>query len=646
MNRILAPLLGLFVMIGLGLWWWSSRAPTGDAQPIGNATAQPDGPAPSEGRVDKPATVPGTADREAVEGAATAPQVPPAPAPVPRAETAEVISGRVLDLTGAPIGGVAIGVGRSPTNELARSAGDGHFEVRRSSGPLGKLSEGWNGTGDEIGVIAGQGFVQALRTPFDRVRATGLIVVVAPRLSVAGSVVDSAGAPVPGANVNVYVSSRGLRSFPLPLDRNASLTVETLADERGHFSIVVPAAPGLQLRASQGERNGRVDLPERDTFDLVITVDDEGDANGVLRGIVIDVEGQPVSGASVVLNESTTKSGSDGRFELKVPAWLPRDAVLAAGTRGRQPALIPDIDARIKAGDVDGLVLRLGPPTLEIQGKLVFADGTPAKGWSVLLQGSVVLTPGRVPTTTAESLASSEPTKTPVTDEHGAFRFDGLADRPYDLLAYDEDTLQSAFAKGVPAGKLDVIVRIDADVAAESVRGMVLDRSGAPVAGTKICVEFITFQDRGASSWISTDGTRSDETGAFELRGVPRKRARISVTGELVMDTRFAVDTLVLDGPVELRVARRCHFRLVPTDFMPRPESATLLDADENALEVFTFEGFGWSSSSSIALVNSLTTHVYAASEDARSIRFVVTGSPPRTVPVTLTPGQVAEIRY
>lgn len=646
MNRILAPLLAVLLAIGLGLWWWTSRAPAGGATPLENAAVQPDGPARSEGGVAAPMVPPETKDRETVEGAAPAPRESPPPAPPAQAETVELISGRVLDLTGAPIGGVALGVGRDPTQELTRSAGDGRFELRRNTGPLGKLADGWNGSGHEVGVIVGQGYVQVMNTPFDRQRDTGLLVLVAPRLSVAGNVVDSASAPVSGANVQLYVSSSALRSFPLPLDRNSPRTLQSQTDERGRFALIVPAVPGLSLTAAKGERETLVKLPERDRFDLVITLNDDDAASGVIRGIVIDAEGQSVSGATVVLREATTKSGDDGRFELKVPDWLPSDAVLAAVERGRQPALIADIEARVKAGDVDNLVLRLGPPTLEIQGKVVFADGSPAAGWTVLLQGGVMLTPGRVPAKTAESLASSGGAQEPATDENGAFRFDGLADRPYDLLAYDPDTLQSASLKGVPAGKHDVVVRIDADVAAESVSGVVLDRSGAPVVGATICVELVTFQDSGASSWTSTDGTRTDEAGAFELRGVPRKRARMSVTGELVMDSRFEVDTLVLDGPLELRVARRCHFRLVPTDFMPRPERAALLDADEKALNVFTFQGNGWSSSSSIALTRSLATHVYAASEDARSIRFEVTGVPPRTVPVTLTPGQVVEIRY
>lgn len=83
---------------------------------------------------------------------------------------------------------------------------------------------------------------------------------------------------------------------------------------------------------------------------------------GLLRGRVVDLQGQPVQGVELEVAQRSTRSGADGRFALAVPrqpSWL------QARARGYLPALrpvLPGAGALVRLSPDDGhtLVIRAG----------------------------------------------------------------------------------------------------------------------------------------------------------------------------------------------------------------------------------------------------------------------------------------------
>ena len=86
------------------------------------------------------------------------------------------------------------------------------------------------------------------------------------------------------------------------------------------------------------------------------------------------------------------------------------------------------------------LYLVLGDEALSIHGRVLWADDTPAKGWSVGLLDPTVIDPYRIPSKTAEDLARPKKQKAK-TGKAGDFTLGGLSDRTYRIRAYDRDTL-------------------------------------------------------------------------------------------------------------------------------------------------------------------------------------------------------------
>jgi Carboxypeptidase regulatory-like domain len=199
----------------------------------------------------------------------------------------------------------------------------------------------------------------------------------------AGRVLDSQGAPVPGAFVLVGPE----RGWPPPLGTQ-SLRVSgqpprrVIADAQGAFAVtdLLPGTTPVAARArghSPSATFVELDVGENEPFELVLP---EG---AIARGIVLDANGQPAPGATVSagpygnVDWVATKSGPDGRYEL-------RDMPL--GER--------ELNAELKGAGQDatqlaitaGALLEWNPRLslgLQIVGRVVDAAGAPVVGHHV-----------------------------------------------------------------------------------------------------------------------------------------------------------------------------------------------------------------------------------------------------------------------
>ena len=634
----------LLLLLGVVWWAWTSSASSPLQGPtMDRAATDSESPPRGSSATEVGGGAPSGSDRTRVESV-------PMPGPAAEAEAAPeapfVVDGRVLDLTGAPLAGVALSLRGAALPFAVESGTDGRFEFDAGPAAVNLLLAGQL----ELEIAPGQRWASALDTPFSRERHGGLLVVAAPAIELGGTVEDEQGVAIEGASVSLRIESTDLRKFPAPLDRNAPRTLATRSGPRGAFSLQgVPAVQGSDLQASRGERaRGTLVLEGETALDLRLVLHDGVQEAAVFAGVVLDMAGAPVEDARVSLAESTTETDDRGRFELPAPDRLSDGAPLVAVKRGLQAAVDRSLAERLERRDFSPLLLRLGPATLEIRGKVLLADGAPAKGWTVSLADGTELSSGSVPPTIAEGLAAGNTRGSPsvTTDRSGEFTLRGLSARDYTLRAWQPKSLLVVRAERVAAGRTDVVLRLGPDAVATEVRGRVVDRRGQAVPEAQVSVELVTFASGGASAWESSKAVATGADGTFQLKNVPRAEVRIAVHGDALMEQRWEVAEVDLAQELRLQVDLRAHFRVL-REKSPLPATrGEVLDEHGATLQVFSFQNGGWSSSSSIPLSKDGASHSLGVSERGSSLVLYAQSEEVARLPLVLLPGQVLEVRY
>ena len=173
-----------------------------------------------------------------------------------------VVRGRVLQVDGTPLGGVAIAL-QHPylRSRPASSTADGSFEVQVEE-PRGELGI----VGDEWILLGGERFLAASH-------ADGYSLVVTPARAIAGRVVDRAGEPLRGATVRALVPKDalvplGIVSKPLVDPRQSAVS-----DTDGHFKIAAPVLTATRVEVA---------LPGHRTLELLLASLPDTDVSLVL----------------------------------------------------------------------------------------------------------------------------------------------------------------------------------------------------------------------------------------------------------------------------------------------------------------------------------------------------------------------------
>lgn len=349
-----------------------------------------------------------------------------------------------------------------------------------------------------------------------------------------------------------------------------------------------------------------------------------------------------------MLECSSTKSAADGHFELALPALVRTGSPLLALRKGFQPARVDDIANRIAGKDFSPLTLQLGPPTLEIRGRVLLSDGQPARRWAVALDDGTEVSPGSAPPVIAESLAAGEEhgRHFQATNSAGEFTLRGLSARNYTVRAWSQETFLSLRAEGVPAGTQDLVLSVPVAATWPQIRGQVVDLRGAPVAGAQVAIELVTFQSEGANSSRSGPTVRTGIDGGFLLNDVPKCDVQLLVSGDSLIGQRFDMSDLRPEGELRLTVHLRCHFRLVCTRTEGVPDRAIVLDENGERLSVFTFQDGGRSSSAEMSVNAGGATHAMGVSETARTLVLFRANKEVARVVMNLLPGQVTDVRF
>jgi protocatechuate 3,4-dioxygenase beta subunit len=575
------------------------------------------------------------------------------------------VHGRVIDVAGRPVPNVEVcgypvaTTGGAETAESttpwSTSGPDGSFELVVSRGGLlvRARSEGF-------ATVFG-GIVP------DPPAGANVLVVVAPRIGLAGEVLNESQAAVPGARVAVDVPENLLVGLDAMRDYSARVTPHTLTGIDGRFELsAVPriAGAGLVVTA-RGYLPTQVPLDTRGDQLMTIVLEEPAAVPELMYGHVFDRDGDPVADAVVSL-EGGMAVGTDGngRFVLDlrhpVHAALPLEEplVIWAVKPGYLPAerQLPSLEEEREAGWPRDVVLWLVDPALSIEGVVVDHVGRPSVGYRIAPIGTTTLgivergvESGVFSLQTIEAVAGGSDRASTRTDERGAFSLRGLGPRSYSIEVLDPATLFAHVTEPVPAGTMGLRVVLPAvDVGA--IGGVVRGVFGRTMKG--VAVQALSGGPAAEAEQLSAlpgriGGPRAvtAEDGAFKLDGVALGRIVLRVESpEIVNIDLWAPPPGVPLDSLEIEVQRRCHFAVDWGDLNDPAVEVRFVDAADRTLPVYAVRGRDTWKLGTLRAGDECD--VLVVGETVTSAVWSREGAELARIPFALTPGKIGRLSF
>jgi RNA polymerase sigma factor (sigma-70 family) len=649
MKLAAAVVVALSVLLGFSLW---RRAPVeGRTEPSAVATglvaeldAEPRVPEDAPGSVPSAAETPPASAR--TSAARPASEARPS-APAAASGEARTLRGRVLDPFGSGVAGVALVLEHS--SGASGFAGTG---ARCTTGPGGWFEVDVDAPADAIvaddprfaTVLAGMARVQGATQP---------LVVVAPRIQLAGSVLDEAGAPIEGAGLELALPEGFGSAWGLALDYSLAQAWSARSGADGRFVLAgVPAVDGARLRAALGGYEAHAEpAPTVSERGLVIVLRRPRARERLVHGVVLDPAGVPVAGARVAARGEWTLSDPRGEFALDLSRAGVRPP-LRALKRGYLPAeLEPETDPAGEPLWPASVVLRLGGPPSRLHGRVVGDGGAPIAGARVWLDDPTAFSEDERGVVAAETLLGGEERfwNFVVTQADGTFELEGLLPRSYRLQALDPRTLVSV--EGGPFGAADAPVELvlPTNDLHPRVAGRVLTRRGMPVPGVSVRLFRQTLQMQ-LSEGRQTDGMEArglltDEDGAFEFADVPKEGVHLLCSGDSVLFT--GIDLAREDDveDLEVEVSVRMHLQVELDPPHSRADRMRVLTADGQVVVLHVMRGEGAEFAPVMPILDGRSA-VIALDEEGAVLELLRGEERVARLPLELVPGRTNVVRY
>lgn len=397
----------------------------------------------------------------------------------------------------------------------------------------------------------------------------GEILLVAPTVRIAGSVVDAQGLPVEGARVDAHGLEAAIGKLPFEFELGSwEYFEEVKSDAAGRFDFGRTASfPGARLVAIVNMQFAAdIEMPVSDARDVVLVARTRPEPpKPRVSGVVLDARGVGIAGVSIRLEGIGAQTDEAGRFELEAGYFAP-ESELVALKRGLAPAWILDFGRTLRErGSVADVEIRLTSEALSITGRAVDAQGRALEDWIVSLADTVKYPTMGIPLEFA-AVGWFGDKQQPETNDEGRFRLEGLAAQTYRVRLTDRETGLAFTSDPILAGARDVEIRLPADVLRAKIRGRTVSKLGAPVAGVDVRVVYRIREQRGSTSWMTAQSTRSNSDGEFELENVSRRGLGLSVDGKQVRNESIAISDDVDPNDVIVTVTVERRFQLEVDD--------------------------------------------------------------------------------
>jgi RNA polymerase sigma-70 factor (ECF subfamily) len=584
-----------------GALWLALGRDTGNAEPSapGVAALRADAELAPVGALElEPSAARRDRERAAVRGADAVQSTASEPA-APAAAATRRVHGRVFDVDARPVAGARVvwlagwdsdqdGSGRLET----RSAVDGAFEVHAPPS-RGRVRVEEPGLATLVsGRIQGSADVE-------------VPLVVAGFRALAGRALDEAGRPVPGSQVRLELPAGFLGRFGAIFDATVAHVPETRSADDGAFAFErAPVVPGARVVARlDGYVPAEVDAPLGAAFELELVLRRAHDAGELapLVGRVVDGAGLPAAGAWVTLGAQSAVTDATGTFALP-RADAGDSCALRALKKDHRPALLEvERDAATGAPAWPSWIeLRLGGPPLRIDGRVADELGRPRAGVRVWVEDSTPFgviggeaeVEGRVEFLLAHEAgpageAGDAYWYAATTDAEGGFELPGLLERDYRLRLLDSERRETLVAGPFRAGADAVRVAFPREPLG-ALRGRVVARSGAPVAGVALSLHCATF----GGVWTEGGSARTGDDGRFAFAGVGNAALSVAARGDEIVPLWLFLDDGARADELEIVVDRICHLKVELVD--PRSADAfRVLDAGGKILGLYAIDAGG-----------------------------------------------------
>ena len=381
---------------------------------------------------------------------------------------------------------------------------------------------------------------QARLTEADVRRGRAPTLALQPATSLVGTVLDESGAALEG-----IVVAATLEGGPPGLSPSAVVAWGS-SDRAGRFELhgLTPGTPYRVEDAQAGlfaepqtviaSRPGAPPPPLR----LVLAV-----AQGV-RGRVLDLAGQPVPGAEVLLRAARPPKRSDLQ---PIEPLRPEEEPYRASTDARGVFTVRELPAF----DVDVIARKPGFAPAIVRGLHIRPGKTPQPAGDIVLRPGVRLA-GRVVDRAGHGIAGAAVHPVQQIDDLDQLEVRLRERQPAAVSAGDGSFVLGDQPSGaplslvisaqgfIPAGlrgvrtpvAQPVVVRLDP---AALVRGRVVDEDGAGIPGAKVFLEWRSSLPEKPSVLTGEHAARtavSDREGRFELRGVPEGSGEVTVEAD------------------------------------------------------------------------------------------------------------------
>lgn len=506
------------------------------------------------------------------------------------------VRGRVINVTGTPVGGVEVHRTRP-----RRLMPDGSFGA-----PSGSA---WSVVADAAGRFEAEGVPPFVLSVSDKTYDTFLegfvsrsteevLVVVAVRIPLAGIVVDQAGSPVEGVRVTIAANA----ALPLhDLTGSRLVLPEARSDALGLFrfenAVAVPQAM-VQFQAL-GFPAKVVPVPAGGDPAMTVVMLSETDNVYAITGQVVLADGSPAVGALVSTGFMASTTDAQGFFLIDFKPYLvigggeAAPTIVTAVRSGLLPVsrTLPSVQEARATGWPKSIVLRLVGTPLTITGVVVDEQGAPMSGVLVepddMTAFGFVRRPGMQAfggtPKTQEQLAGGKAVRT---GADGRFALGGLLDRNYTIRALVKPSLLTAVSEPVAAGSQGIRLVLKRR-SIGTIAGRIIDRSGVGIGGVRIAVSCERTSELviGRAAVSAADGT-------FAIVDVTMAPAFLRIEGAAIVPELFH-KLGPKDDPASLvlRVGMRRRIQVAWGAQLVAADQLFVVDADGKELMMMRLRG-------------------------------------------------------